>query len=479
MSAYFNKMALSAPLLSLLRSNSNTGLEHLTIIFTTMDMAIDVHSLTHLKAADFLPPPYHIHSSTSPPSNYASLLSDVLSNHFLSPTLLIINATKKPPAVRHNTLSCSTLISDGGLVVCHNHSVCGVLVHDSTVTSNSSLGSLSPSSLSSLSSPSVVPFTHPQQVLSIEVGAESGGARTIHVDTTLGLDVHPSVTCIPALFDQFLAHGKATPPPPPHVGTFSDAFDTLILPGARVHGNSSVSSSIVREKATLTDNQSISSVTLFECSSVTSCPNVSLTVLEPHSSISSSTSSLALLAGHTSVSSSHTLFSTIVGPSSHLSSGETHASILGPLSNQHHQSLLISCIAPLGRINVGYGANVGSNHTGRSADQEVYVGEGCFLGLTICVKFPLNLSASPYSIVAAGVSAPPSRVAFPFSLIAEQLDDSRGLSVVAQDCPPRHLNQLHPGWLLTSTLYTIARNDSKFAARQYVLPFSLSLFEFI
>ena len=45
--------------------------------------------------------------------------------------------------------------------------------------------------------------------------------------------------------------------------------------------------------------------------------------------------------------------------------GECLHCLVGPFVGFHHQSLLIATIWPLGRGNVGYGANVGSNHTSR------------------------------------------------------------------------------------------------------------------
>lgn len=55
----------------------------------------------------------------------------------------------------------------------------------------------------------------------------------------------------------------------------------------------------------------------------------------------------------------------ILGPDSGVGSGECHHSLVGPFVGFHHQALLIAAIWPLGRGNVGYGANVGSNHTSR------------------------------------------------------------------------------------------------------------------
>ena len=86
--------------------------------------------------------------------------------------------------------------------------------------------------------------------------------------------------------------------------------------------------------------------------------------------------------------------------------------------------------------------------------------------MTTCIKFPFNLINSPYSLVAAGVSVPPSNVKFPFSLIAEQLDSRRGKVYKSTEIPPTHLNQLHPGWIFEQTLHTIGRNENKFVERQ-------------
>ena len=125
-----------------------------------------------------------------------------------------------------------------------------------------------------------------------------------------------------------------------------------------------------------------------------------------------------------SIDSSTTVISTLLLPNasirkadSHVSGGEVHGTLLGPNANSHHQSLLIGVLWPLGRGNVGYGSNVGSNHTGRIPDQETSVGEGTFWGLGCVIKFPVNLTCAPYSIVAAGVQLPPQRIMFPFSLI--------------------------------------------------------------
>ena len=105
----------------------------------------------------------------------------------------------------------------------------------------------------------------------------------------------------------------------------------------------------------------------------------------------------------------------------------------------------------MGRGNVGYGANVGSNHTGRIPDQETAAGEGTFWGLSCVIKFPVDLTFSPYSIVAAGTTLPPQRICMPFSLIVDGKDGK---------------NDIIPGWVLQSSPYTLARSEKKFATRR-------------
>lgn len=139
-----------------------------------------------------------------------------------------------------------------------------------------------------------------------------------------------------------------------------------------------------------------------------------------------------------------TVAESVLGPDVHVSAGEIHASIMGPNTNAHHQSLLIGVVWPLGRGNVGYGANVGSNHTGRLPDQECLSGEGTFWGLSTVVKFPVSMA--PYALVAAGTTVAPQRIELPFSLLVEQ--------------------SIMPGWLLSHSPYTLSRSEAKFATRR-------------
>ena len=146
----------------------------------------------------------------------------------------------------------------------------------------------------------------------------------------------------------------------------------------------------------------------------------------------------------------------LIGPNTVVSGGEVTASFLGPFVGFHHQSLLIAAWWPEGRGNIGYGANIGSNHTSRSPDQELWAGEGTFFGLATAVKFPTNFRDAPYSILASGVVTLPQRLALPFSLILDEPLDTP---------ETRGLNRVIPGWVLKENVYLLLRNEAKYLQR--------------
>ena len=164
------------------------------------------------------------------------------------------------------------------------------------------------------------------------------------------------------------------------------------------------------------------------------------------------------ILGEASVVEKHGKLSlSFLGPNSVLAEGEITASLAGPFTVSHHQSLLIAARWPEGRGNIGYGANVGSNHTSRLPDQEIRPGEGMFFGLACSVKFPADFSEAPYSIIATGVTLLPQRVQFPFSLICEPFTSVDGV--------PPSFNQIIPAWVLSDNLFAIDRNESKYESR--------------
>lgn len=147
----------------------------------------------------------------------------------------------------------------------------------------------------------------------------------------------------------------------------------------------------------------------------------------------------------------------IIGPNSVIAEGEITSSLVGPFVGFHHQALLIAALWAEGKGNVGYGANVGSNHTGKAPDQEILPGEGTFFGLGVNIKFPSNFSKAPYSIFATGVNTLPQIIEYPFSLINVPMQYDEKI--------PPAFNEISPGWVLKHNIYSIKRNEIKYASR--------------
>lgn len=165
----------------------------------------------------------------------------------------------------------------------------------------------------------------------------------------------------------------------------------------------------------------------------------------------------AVMCEHSHVDKHGKLLGSLLGPNSGVSEGEVSASLVGPFVGFHHQALLIAAMWPEGKGNVGYGANVGSNHTSKAPDQEIRPGEGVFFGLGVSVKFPSNFQRAPYSIIATGVVTLPQTLAFPFSLVNLAGESVEGLSPA--------INELFAGWVLSDSVFTVWRNQQKFTTR--------------
>jgi carbonic anhydrase/acetyltransferase-like protein (isoleucine patch superfamily) len=165
----------------------------------------------------------------------------------------------------------------------------------------------------------------------------------------------------------------------------------------------------------------------------------------------------AVLTEHSRVERHGKVTQSVIGPNTYIGEGEVTASLVGPFVGFHHQALLIAAIWPEGKGNVGYGANVGSNHTSKAPDQEIWCGEGTFFGLGVNIKFPSDFTEAPYSIIATGVDTLPQKVEFPFSLINKPSQSFPGIS-------PAY-NEIFPGWLLSDNIYMVKRNENKFEIR--------------
>jgi carbonic anhydrase/acetyltransferase-like protein (isoleucine patch superfamily) len=168
---------------------------------------------------------------------------------------------------------------------------------------------------------------------------------------------------------------------------------------------------------------------------------------------SRSTVKAVLMFPHASIEHGANVEESVLGPDCNIASGECKRCLLGPFVGFHHSSLLIASCWPTGRGNIAYGCAIGSNHTGRSNDQECLPGEGCFFGLGTQVKFPFSVMYSPYSLIAASTNCLSQKISFPFSLISNY-DSGAGA------------NTLRPGWVLWSNPYYIERSITKFSKRR-------------
>ena len=187
---------------------------------------------------------------------------------------------------------------------------------------------------------------------------------------------------------------------------------------------------------------------------VQSFANVSNSILEANSSVrENSVVTSSYLTETASVSTGATLNNVILGPDSSIAIGECHHSLIGPFVGFHHQALLIAALWPLGRGNIAYGSMLGSNHTGKVNDQECWIGEGCFFGLGVAVKYPCNFLASPYTLFASKCVINPMKLAYPFSLVLPDTNNSNRLII-------------KPGWVLHSNPYMIERAMKKLKTRR-------------
>jgi hypothetical protein len=258
------------------------------------------------------------------------------SKHILSPgiknNVIISNCIIEPGAVVYNNI----IVSD--TIICSKASLVGC----GTVTVTSSEDGL-------------------RESMIINIGPESGGSRSIRVfpesnvvdvmqsiikSETVSASVTPSdkipwnivlgdISNCKEIQDVFVSIDSK-------ISNCSKVCRAILMADARIQ-NTTAMNVYLQWKSAIVNNSSVSSVLLMECSEI-----------GPNSVVS------------------HTL----LGPDSHLSCGEVHSSLIGPNTNSHHQSLIISAIWPGGRGNVGYGSNIGSNHTGRIPDQEIAIGEG-------------------------------------------------------------------------------------------------------
>uniref|UniRef100_A0AAV1U7X7 DUF4954 domain-containing protein n=1 Tax=Peronospora matthiolae TaxID=2874970 RepID=A0AAV1U7X7_9STRA len=235
----------------------------------------------------------------------------------------------------------------------------------------------------------------------------------------------------------------------------------IVAPHARVWGCFRVQGTFVGHLAVVEDCDVVNSTILStaeEPSIVRSKSSVRGSIIQWHSTVET----LSVVEGSFLCDTSHVkrhgvVMSSVIGPNTSIAAGEVTSSFVGPFVGFHHQALLIASIWPKGKGNIGYGANVGSNHTLRAPDQEIFHGEGVFFGLGCNIKFPSNYVKAPYSAIATAVNTLPQLVTMPFALISTPGHNISSLSPA--------INEISPGWVLSNSVFTVLRNEDKFHSR--------------
>ncbi len=285
----------------------------------------------------------------------------------------------------------------------------------------------------------------------VQVGLETGGREIplfaeLDMELATWLATHPGESPERKAFDEaFHQHLDMVRHPAGFVGegalvcNTATVRNTWIGPYARVDG-----AQLVRDVAVLS---SIEAPTQIRDGAV-----VEHAVLQPGVQVRTMAVVRKALFCEASGASRHAkILDAVIGPNTEVQEGEVTSSLVGPLVGFHHQSLLIACLWPEGRGNVGHGAALGSNHTGRRADQELWPGEGQFFGLCSQVRFPANFSESPWCLVSTGTVVPPGRMRLPFALVRSE--------------PGQNLPRVQPGWMWLQNAYALERAEIKLASR--------------
>ncbi|OQP52113.1 DUF4954 domain-containing protein [Niastella yeongjuensis] len=156
-----------------------------------------------------------------------------------------------------------------------------------------------------------------------------------------------------------------------------------------------------------------------------------------------------VLASHSQLKYGARLINSYLGENSTISCCEVLNSLIFPSHEQHHNNSFLCAALIQGQSNMAAGATVGSNHNSRSPDGEIVAGRGFWPGL--CVSLKHNSKFASYAILAKGDYATELNIAFPFSLISNDL--SKDQLVVM------------PGYWFMYNMYALARNSWKYIDR--------------
>ncbi len=140
---------------------------------------------------------------------------------------------------------------------------------------------------------------------------------------------------------------------------------------------------------------------------------------------------------------------TVVGDNSTIARCEVGNSLIFPAHEQHHNNSFLIAALVMGQSNLAAGCTVGSNHNGRTADNELVAGRGFWPGL--CTSLKHSSSFASYTLLAKGDYPAELSITLPFALVNNNVAKDR-LEVM-------------PAYWWMYNMYALNRNITKFAKR--------------
>lgn len=156
-----------------------------------------------------------------------------------------------------------------------------------------------------------------------------------------------------------------------------------------------------------------------------------------------------VLGEHVKLEKGLRLYDTVVGDNSTLACCEVGCDIIFPAHEQHHNNSFLIASVVMGQSNVAAGCTIGSNHNGRTADNEIVAGRGFWPGL--CSSFKHSSRFASYCLL--------SKAAYPY-----ELDIKLPFALVNNNEAENRLEVMPAYWWMYN-MYALDRNCRKFAAR--------------
>lgn len=140
---------------------------------------------------------------------------------------------------------------------------------------------------------------------------------------------------------------------------------------------------------------------------------------------------------------------TVVGDNSTIARCEVGNNIIFPAHEQHHNNSFLIASVVMGQSNMAAGCTVGSNHNGRTADNEIVAGRGFWPGL--CTSLKHSSSFASYTLLAKGAYPAELSITLPFALV----NNNAGKNQL----------EVMPAYWWMYNMYALNRNITKFAKR--------------